>query len=178
MTGLLSVAGWVVAFLVAAVGIFGAFLTERYKAHRAMRACAAVLHAEISALSEITTSNNTIANFEQIAVALEAGHLIAFPKIYVPDPDYGPVFKGMIDNLGFLSCADAEDVIRFYNYLIGIRTMLRSLVNGAWDTDPHTSAVMASQIRIGLKFWHECEQINMRLLPSLRERAQRPFRVL
>jgi len=45
-----------------------------------------------------------------------------------------------------------------------------------WQPSPESSIIMAQQIRQALSFWNQCEQITMRLLPSLKATAMAKFR--
>jgi hypothetical protein len=164
------------AVIVAFVGIAGAIINERYKAHKSRAGVAAVFHAEIAALSGLTATADTVANFTHIAERFEAGEVFVFPKLYAHAPVYGPVFDKHIEHIGLLGVGDAEDVVLFYNYLMGVRSIILNLTSGVWEPSPQASAIMAQQIRMGLGFWHNCGEITGRLLPSLQATTKAKFR--
>ena len=160
---------------VAGLAIIGGVINEIYKRHQNRIAVAAAMHAEISALVEITTANNTVQEWTKIAAILVAGNNIPIPPIFVPEPTEGPVFNAYVNKFGFLAPNDAKDIILFYQNLIGIRILLRNLVSGAWEASPNAAAIKAIQVQTGLQFWQQCATITQRLLPSLAKTANRSW---
>jgi hypothetical protein len=167
-----------VTVFVGALAIAGGIINERYKRHRDRVAVAAVLHADISALRAITLATGNVQNFEALANLLEQGQDIPFPQVLIPEMSQGPIFHAYIDKIGLLRAADAQDVILFYEYLVGIRFTLKNLVAGAWDGQPQSVAIKAAQIRNGLRFWSQCADIADRLLPALQRTARQQFTAL
>lgn len=167
--------GWVVSLAVAVVAVAGGILNEWYKHHRSRLGVAAVIRAEIEAICQVTVAAGTVQRFEQIAAAIEANQAVTFPKVYTPEPSYGPIYEHHVERFGLLSSSDAERIVRFYNYLIGIRTITRNLTNGAYDGLPNSQSIVAAQIRVGLGFWHECEQIIPSLVLSLERVTKEKF---
>ncbi len=167
--------GWIVSILIAGLGILGAIINEHYKNHRTRVTVAGVFHAEISTLSAITMDLNVVESYRMLAERLEAGEQFVFPKSYAPEPQFGLVFEKHVDRIGYLGARSAEDIIKFYHLLFAIRVILRNLINGAWEDHPNSNLIKAAQIRTGLRFWEECLQLNVTLLPALRKTASEQF---
>jgi hypothetical protein len=169
--------GFVVTVGVAVLAIFGNILNERYKRYQGRTAVAAVIGAEISALLEITMVASTPQNWDTITHILDEND-IDIPKLSHPEPSYGIVFENYVDKLGLLDPQDAKDIILFYEYLMGIRHLLKNLGGEVWSKHPHPAAIKAANIRAGLGFWNQCNEIAQRLIPSLERTAGQTFRWL
>jgi hypothetical protein len=170
-----SFLGLTIPLSVAMLSILGLIINERYKRHQNRIAVAAAMHAEISALAEITSANATVQGWENLANMLEKDSTLQIPQMYTPEPTEGIVFNTYVEKFGLLAAKDARDIILFYQYLIGIRISIKNLMNGTWDSHPNAAKVKATQIRTGLRFWNQCEEIKRRLLPSLSQTASQIF---
>lgn len=176
MAALLTFSQTILAAAVGAAGAIGAgIVSEWVKRSQAKAAVAGAFYGEITALSSITDDEDTVALWEQIADQFERGELKRFPPMYAPEPSFGPVFESHVQNIGLLSRADAEGVLRFYHTLYGIRFLLRNLTAGAWISLPNGPQIVAQQIRRGVERWRRCAADNVALLSSLRHLAERPF---
>jgi hypothetical protein len=164
-----------VTLLVAVIAIIGNIINERYKRHQSRIAVAAVMRAEIAAKIATSKKNKTAELWAAFATELESEKNVAIPAIYVPDVDPGPIFHAYVDKFGLLDHGDAEMVIQFFEYLLGIRVITKNLTNGSFESHPQAAAIKASQIRTGLRFWNECQGVADKLLPSLERVSQEPF---
>jgi hypothetical protein len=164
-----------VTVLVAFLAIAGGIVNERYKRHQNKIAVAAIMHAEISALIRLALLSSTVDKWESLAVDLEKGNNLTMAQIYVTDPNRGDIFNAYVDKFGLLDLKDATDIILFYEYIVGIRILIKNLVHGSWDLHPQAASAKAAQVRLGLQFWAKCEEISHRLLPSLQRTAMQRF---
>ena len=170
-------AGAMLALASAAIGataaIAGHFVADWIKKRRTRSGVASAFHAEISVLSDLTIQHGTVERWRKIADELERDERDSFPKIYAPDPTFGPVFDAHVGDIGLLSRDDSARIIDFYHRLYGIRFTLKSICSTDWTTVPNGHHAAAAQIRHGIGLWETCAAEKGALLASLLKTAKR-----
>lgn len=180
-TSLLGLA--IPAFVGAATALVAGVPLEHYKRHRDRQGAAAVLVAEISAQIHISEETKSVETFRAFHAKLKSGVNITLPSgLYTAPPEYGPIFEKQIDKLGLLPPPVSARVVEFYGYLIGARTSIRNLVNGAFDGRPDETQMKAAFVQTGLSSWDRATKLADTLIPELHALADeswplwRPFR--
>src|SRR5690348_9879797 len=138
-SGLLSgaIVGTVLTIVVGGVPL------EHYRRHRDRQSTAAIIAAEIKSFVDMARAFGTVANIEKILPVLDTGKDVPLPKLHTVPPEFGPIFEKHIDKLGLLAPATAKRVVRFYHHLIGVRGVMKNLIDTDWGNNPETPRMKA-----------------------------------
>lgn len=172
---------WISVLLSALIGAIAAILTgvplEHYRRHRDRQGSAAVLAAEIAALLHVFSRNDASKKFEALLPILDSGKDVQLPTMYTVNPEFGPIFEKNIDKLGLLPVDVADRIVRFYSYLVGIRALIKNLIDSSWkDLDPAIIVkIKAAWIRSGIALWKDAETLAKPLVDDLRKIAAEPW---
>jgi hypothetical protein len=164
------------AFIGAAAVIFGGFLVESYRRHRDLQGIASALAGEVAGILHMTEKRDYPRYLERVLGQLDAGQNVPIPKLIGgSDNNYTvatmfPVMDRYLDKLGLLPGTLPERIVRFYQFVGGIRLDLDRLATNEFDAPGK-----ASLIREDLDLWKETSRLGEQLVRELRDVAATTF---
>jgi hypothetical protein len=150
------------------------FFVEGYRRHRDRQGIASALAGEIAGLLYMSNKRRYRQLFENILSRLEAGENVQIPKLIGEnDGKFGtlyPIVDRYLDKLGLLPGTIPERVVRFYQFVGGIRVDMERLA--ANDVSKDTRSFV---IKTDLELWRETEILGEQLVRDLHDVAARKF---
>jgi hypothetical protein len=160
------------AFIGGAAVLLGGFIAEAYRRHRDRQGIASAIAGEIAGLLYMTDKRQYPQIFEDILSRLESGAEVQIPKL-IGGTDHKfstmfPIIDRHLDKLGLLPDNLPERVVRFYQFVAGIRLDMERLAANEINQDGRSFV-----IRSDLELWRETVILGERLVLDLRDIAAR-----
>ncbi len=161
------------AAITAVATVLVTFSREIYVQWREGRSVARLLAAEIEVILTLDADGQFSASVKKLRDDIEAGRVQKIPTSFTLEPSPGDVYSAVITKIGLLPAPVAVQVVRFHNFLVGVRVAARNLP-GANPGDPLVRSVLVAQMDRGLAAWKTCVQVGTDVLPRLRRIAGDP----
>lgn len=116
----------ITAFLTAFASLGVGYLIESYKRHRDTTAIAGAILAEVSAILQLFKQLRTEEIYSDLREGMRKMLDVSAPWIPLPDTTFPiTVYEKCADRIGTLGKGPAMEVVRFYNFLNGVRSAHR-----------------------------------------------------
>lgn len=116
----------ITAFLTAFASLGVGYLIESYKRHRDTTAIAGAILAEISAILQLLAQLRTEQIYSDLRENMRKMLDASEPWVSLPDTTFPiTVYEKCVDRIGTLGKGPAMEVVRFYNFLNGVRSTHR-----------------------------------------------------
>ena len=168
-----------VGALIGAIAVFGSgILVEGYERHRDRQGIASALAGEIAGALYMSHRRKYAEYFEKIVLPqLTLGQNVVVPKMvsvegFLRLEDAFPVIGKYLDKLGLLPISLPERIVKFYQFVLGIRLDIQRLAAGEFDAD---LARKAGIIKEDLDLWKETVILGDQLVSDLRKVARSRF---
>ena len=163
-----ALAGLLGAFIGALAVMGGGVIAEAYRRYRDRQGIASALAGEIAGLLHMTEKRQYVQFFEGVLPRLESGTDVPIPQfVKSRDNPLDPVIDRYLDRLGHLSGSLPERVVRFYQFVAGIRVDLERITEDGLNV-----SFKASLVREDLALWKEAVQLGEQLVRELQEIAR------